>query len=152
MRNHALGVVSVVVTLMAGTIVAIAVTGGGHAAAPAPARTAALPAAPRRRSTRPTAAGWETIKAAAHVRRLALGPHRTAHYRAFAAYMGLSGLVGLAPILPGRCAVAVRYLYDNLLDLLHAYTGEDWAPLRRAVATEPSLRSCAPRPALQYVG
>jgi hypothetical protein len=41
-------------------------------------------------------------------------------------------------LLPGRCTVAVSYLYDNLLDLYHAYDGEDWGPLRRAVATEPS--------------
>jgi hypothetical protein len=152
MRNHALGVVSVVVTLVAVSIAAIAVSSGDHTAPPAPARTAPLPAPPVARSTRPTAAGWETIKEAAHVRRLALGLDRTAYYRAFAAYMGLSGLVGLAPILPGRCSAAVHYLYDNLLDLLHAYTGEDWTPLRRAIATEPSLRSCTPRPALQYVG
>ena len=61
MRNHALGVVSVVVTLVAVSIAAIAVW-----------------------------PGWETVKEAAHVRRLALGLDRTAHYRAFAAYMGLS--------------------------------------------------------------
>ena len=58
--------------------------------------------------------------------------------------MGLSALVQLHHSLRRRCAIAVRYLYDNLLDLHDAYTGEDWTPLRRAVATEPSLAVCAP--------
>jgi hypothetical protein len=152
MRDRALGVLSIVATLMVASLVAVVVSRGSDAAPRARIGTIALQPVAVGRSTRPTAAGWETIREAARVRGLALLPHRTAHYRAFAAYMGLSGLVGLAPILPGRCSLAVRYLYDNLLDLLHAYTGENWTPLRRAVASEPSLRSCAPQPALQYVG
>jgi pimeloyl-ACP methyl ester carboxylesterase len=58
MRNHALGVVSVVVTLVAVSIAAIAVSPGDHTGPPAPARTAPLPAPLVARSTRPTAAGW----------------------------------------------------------------------------------------------
>jgi hypothetical protein len=32
-----------------------------------------------------------------------------------------------------------------LLDLQDAHPGENWAPLRRFVAREPSIRACAPR-------
>ena len=59
--------------------------------------------------------------------------------------MGLSALVQLHHSLHGRCAIAVSYLYDNLLDLHDAYAAEDWEPLRHAVASEPSLTVCAPR-------
>jgi hypothetical protein len=97
------------------------------------------------RSSRPDRADWEKIKTAARVRRMALAPHRTARFRAFAASLGLRELVSLHPIARGRCATAVTDLYDNLLDLENAYPGENWAPLRRAVAKEPSINACAPR-------
>lgn len=96
---------------------------------------------------------WQEIRAAAWLRQNALAPKRTTFHRAFAAYMGLSTLMRLHRPLGGHCAAAVRYLYDNLLDLHDAYTGEDWLPLRQAVATEPSLQACAPRrgaPRLRY--
>ena len=85
---------------------------------------------------------------------MALAPGRTALYRSFAAYMGLSGLMSLHPILPGRCATAVSYLYDNLLDLHDAYPGEDWRPLRRLIRKQPPLSACAPKtiPNVTYVG
>jgi hypothetical protein len=85
---------------------------------------------------------------------MALAPGRTAFYRSFAAYMGLSGLMSLHPILPGRCATAVSYLYDNLLDLHDAYPGEDWRPLRRLIRKQPPLGVCAPKtiPDVTYVG
>ena len=97
------------------------------------------------RKTRPDRADWEKIKAAARTRRIALEPHRTAHFRAFAGYLGLSELVTIHPLAPGRCATAVIYLYNNLLDLENAYPGESWGPLRRLVAREPSIRACGPR-------
>ena len=97
------------------------------------------------RSTRPNRADWEKIQTAAGVRTLALAPHRTARFRAFAAYLGLRELVSIHPFAPGRCATAVTYLYDNLLDLENAYPGENWTPLRRAVAKEPSIHACATR-------
>jgi hypothetical protein len=78
---------------------------------------------------------------------MALARRRSAYYRAFAAYLGLSGLTQLQPIRRGRCAIAISYLYDNLLDLAHAYPGEDWRPLRRLVRKQPSLSICAPRSA-----
>lgn len=93
---------------------------------------------------RPDRADWEKIKAAAGLRRLGLAPHRTARFRAFAGYLGLSELVTIHRLAPGRCATAVIYLYNNLLDLEHAQPGEHWAPLRRLVAKEPSIRACAP--------
>jgi len=75
---------------------------------------------------------------------MALAPHKSVHFRSFAATLGLRELVTIKPLGPGRCATAVVYLYDNLLDLSDAYQGENWNPLRRAVAKEPSIHACAP--------
>ena len=97
------------------------------------------------RSSRPNSADWDKIQAAARLRTIALARHRTARFRAFAARLGLSELVSIHAFAPGRCATAVTYLYDNLLDLENAYPGENWNPLRQAVATEPSIHACAPR-------
>ena len=97
------------------------------------------------RSPLPDKADWVTIKTAAGLRRLALAPHRTARFRTFAAFLGLSQLASIHPLAPGRCLIAVTDLYNNLRDLQNAQPGENWAPLRRAVATEPSVGVCAPR-------
>src|SRR5581483_321198 len=107
---------------------------------PSPAASAA-----RARSFRLGAADWVIVKNAVRLRRLALAPGRSAFYRSFAAELGLSGLTTLHPIRRGRCAIAISYLYDNLLDLAHAYPGEDWQPLRRLVRKQPSLQVCAPK-------
>lgn len=96
-------------------------------------------------SSRPSKADWQKIQAAARLRDLALAPHRTAHFRAFAADLGLRELASIHPIAPGNCVTAVIYLYNNLRDLADAYPNENWTPLRRAVATEPSIQACAPR-------
>ena len=98
-----------------------------------------------RRNYQLQAADWTTVQNAVRLRAMALSPGRTALYRAFAADMALRGLTTLRPVLPGRCAVAVSYLYDNLLDLYHAYPGEDWRPLRRVTKKQPSLNPCAPK-------
>ena len=98
------------------------------------------------RPTRPDHADWEKITAAAGLRHLALAPHRTARFRAFSASLGLHELITIHPLGPGRCATAVVYLYNNLLDLDNAQPGENWTPLRRLVAKEPSISACAPRP------
>jgi hypothetical protein len=99
-------------------------------------------------------ADWATLQNAIRLRTMALAPGRTALYRSFAAYMGLNGLTSLHPVGPGRCATAVSYLYDNLLDLHHALPGEDWRPLRRLIRKQPSLSVCAPRATARvtYVG
>jgi hypothetical protein len=102
------------------------------------------------RSSRPDRAGWEKIKAAARLRDLGLAPHRTAHFRSLAGLMGLSQLEMIQPLTPGRCKVALTYLYGNLLDLRDAHPGENWTPLRRFVANEPSIRVCAPRQASSH--
>jgi hypothetical protein len=123
-------------------------TAAGHnrpAERPAAAGGVQLTGAPRARPTRPDTADWEKIQAAAHLRHLALEPHRSAHFRAFSAFLGLGELVTIHPLGPGRCATAVIYLYNNLLDLQDATPGENWNPLRRLVAKEPSIRACAPR-------
>jgi hypothetical protein len=130
--------------LMFGSGTAVARGGAGRAVHPGVRLGGIFSTAPARR-TRPDRADWQKIQAAAHLRRLALQRHRSAHYRAFAAFLGLSELVTIHPLAPGRCATAVIYLYDNLLDLHDAYEGENWNPLRRLVAKEPSIRACAPR-------
>jgi hypothetical protein len=99
------------------------------------------------RRFRLTPSDWVKVKNALRLRRLALAPGRSAFYRSFAAELGLSGLTTLHPIRRGRCAIAISYLYDNLLDLAHAYPGENWEPLRRLIRKQPSLRVCAPRAA-----
>jgi hypothetical protein len=99
---------------------------------------------PNARPTQPGSADWERIRTAAGLRRIALQPHKSAHFRSFTASLGLHQLLGIQPLGPGRCATAVVYLYDNLLDLNDAYEGENWSPLRRAVAKEPSINACAP--------
>src|SRR5436309_2121453 len=144
MYKHALSTALVVLGVAAASAMVVAVRLDPHPAPKASPRVAGLQPTSRARSSRPDAADWETIKVAAHLRKTALRPRRTAYYRAIAAYMGLSGLVRLHPIMRGQCSVAVSYLYNNLLDLHHAYAGEDWTPLRQAVATQPSLQSCSP--------
>ena len=106
-------------------------------------RNAAIGYAARRE--RPDEADWQKIKAAAHLRNLGMARHRTAHFRVFAGSLGLSELATIQPLAPGPCRTALTYLYGNLLDLQNAERGENFAPLRRFVAREPSIRACAPR-------
>jgi hypothetical protein len=101
--------------------------------------------------SRPNKADWHKIQAAASLRTMALGRHRTARFRSFAAMLGLVQLASIHPLAPGRCRNAVIDLHNNLLDLENAVPGENWNPLRRAVAKEPSIHACAPRRALQAV-
>jgi hypothetical protein len=98
---------------------------------------------------RPDNADWQKIEAAARLRNIGLAPHRTARFRAFAGYMGLTELREVGPLAPGPCRRALAYLYGNLLDLQDAHPGENWTPLRRVVAREPSIRACAPPHAKQ---
>ena len=120
--------------------------------------TRAMPATPRisvvkigPTSSRVDAGGWLRIRQAVHLRTMALGANRTAFYRSFAAYMALHNLMGLRPVRHGRCAVAVLYLYNNLRDLLDAYPGESWQPLRVLIARQPSLSTCAPNATVRQV-
>ena len=98
-----------------------------------------------RRTYQLQAADRTVVQNAVRLRAMALSPGRTALYRAFAAGMALRGLITLHPVLPGPCAVAISYLYDNLLDLHNAYPKEDWRPLRRFTKKQPSLNPCAPK-------
>lgn len=125
---------------------------GSRASAPprvAPAHRPYASADSTTRPSRPDKADWAKIKTAASLRRLALAPHRTSRFRAFAAVLGLGELVSIHHLAPGRCLTAVTAVYDNLLDLENAYPGENWGPLRRAVAKEASIDACAPRPPSQ---
>jgi hypothetical protein len=122
----------------------------GASASPSPALSPHTSTGFTARSSRPNRADWERIEAAARLRRTALARHRTARFRAFAASLGLRQLVSIHSLAPGRCATAVTYLYNNLLDLENAYPGEKWNPLRRAVAKEPSIHACAPRPSTRH--
>ena len=139
-------------TAIAAVLIASSATAAvsGASATPRPALRPHTPTASVARSSRPNRADWEKIETAARLRRTALARHRTAHFRAFAASLGLTQLVSIHPLAPGRCATAVTYLYDNLLDLENAYPGENWNPLRRAVAKEPSIHACAPRPSTRH--
>ena len=139
-------------TLTATAMAAILI---GTPAAPAAIRVAASSrsasaqnpdSATAARSSRPNRADWNKIKTAASLRNMALAPHRTARFRSFTATLGLGQLSSIHPLAPGRCLTAVTYLYNNLLDLENAFPGENWGPLRRAVAKEPSIHVCAPRP------
>ncbi len=134
------------------TILIVAPTGtsGPTTRSQPPRHTAAQ--APR--PSRLDAADWATVQNVVRLRTMALAPRHTALYRSFAAYMGLTALLNLHPVQPGRCATAVSYLYDNLLDLHDAYPGEGRRPLRRLIRTQPSLSVCAPKatPHVTYVG
>jgi hypothetical protein len=94
---------------------------------------------------RPNKADWHKIQTAAQLRTMALARHRTARFRSFTASLGLGQLASIHPLAPGRCRNAVIDLFNNLLDLENAFPGENWNPLRRAVAKEPSIHACAPR-------
>jgi hypothetical protein len=132
------------VTALTAVLVAIAAAGTSQALpSRRPAQHRSMASTHRRE--RPDRTDWETIKAAAQARNLGLARHRTAHFRALAGYMGLNELATIRPLAPGRCRDAVRALYGNLLDLANAHPGENWEPLRRFVANEPSIRACAPR-------
>ena len=132
------------------TVIATALTSGSAAGAtpraaesprPAPAADSVPLSGP---PNRPNKADWQKIKAAAHTRDLALARHRTARFRAFAGYLGLAELESIRPLGKGPCLTAVTYLRNNLRDLENAFPGENWDPLRRAVAREPSIQACAP--------
>jgi hypothetical protein len=123
---------------------------GGVSGSSRPARPSHTSTGSADRSSRPNRADWEKIKTAARLCTMALAPHRTARFRAFAANLGLTELISIHPLARGPCATAVIYLYNNLLDLDNAYPGENWTPLRRAVAKEPSIDACAPRPSRQH--
>jgi hypothetical protein len=120
------------------TVVAIAAVLIGSSAALAASASAAFP-------ERPNKADWHKIQSAAHLRKMALARHRTARFRSFAATLGLGQLASIRPLAPGRCLTAVTDLFNNLRDLANAVPGENWDPLRRAVAKEPSIRACRPR-------
>jgi hypothetical protein len=94
---------------------------------------------------RPNKADWHKIQAAARLRTTALERHRTARFRSFSAMLGLDQLSSIHPLGPGKCRNAVIDLHNNLLDLSEAFPGENWNPLRRAVAKEPSIQACAPK-------
>lgn len=136
--------VRVIAALLLAGLAAVAI---GVSAVPEAAAASGrdLAAASARLPSRPNRADWEKIKSAAGLRTMALAPHRSAHFRSFAAYLGLSELATVHPLAPGRCRNAVIDLHNNLLDLQDAVPGENWNPLRRAVAKEPSIQACAPR-------
>ncbi|MGZ6616515.1 MAG: hypothetical protein ACXVFQ_19040 [Solirubrobacteraceae bacterium] len=147
LHRRVLTATTIAVVLVAGSATAAV---SDESASPLPALRPHTPSGFTARSSRPNRADWEKIESAARLRRTALARHRTARFRAFVASLGLRELVSIHPLAPGRCATAVTYLYNNLLDLENAYPGEKWNPLRRAVAKEPSLHTCAPRPSTRH--
>jgi hypothetical protein len=138
-------VVTTAVALIAGSAATAGISKAGAAPRSAQTKGHDLVMASVTRPALPDRADWERIQAAARFRRIALARHRTAHFRAYAGSLGLSELETIQPLAPGRCREALTYLYGNLLDLQDAQPGENWTPLRRLVAKEPSIRACAPR-------
>jgi hypothetical protein len=138
-------IVTASIALTAGSAAAAGISTAG--ASPRSGRTNGRDLSPASvaRPALPDRADWEKIQAAARFRRIGLARHRTAHFRAYAGSLGLSELETIQPLAPGRCREALTYLYGNLLDLQDAQPGENWTPLRRLVAREPSIRACAPR-------
>jgi hypothetical protein len=132
------------VTIIAAVLMAGSATAAISRASPLPRFAQRVAVESASLPTRPDPADWAKIEAAARMRRIGLGRHRTAHFRAYAGFLGLSELATIHPLAAGRCREALRYLYGNLLDLRDAQRGENWTPLRRLVATEPSIRACAP--------
>jgi len=126
------------------TVVTVMLAPAGASRPTTPRQPPPHPAARAARQSRLDAADWATVQNVVRLRTMALAPGRTATYRSFAAYMGLTALLHLHPVRPGRCAIAISYLYDNLLDLHDAYPGENWRPLRRLIRTQPPLTVCAP--------
>src|SRR6478752_684712 len=112
-----------IAAVLIGSTATVAV--GGVSGSSHPARPPRTPTGAAARSSRPNKAEWEKIKTAARLRSTALAPHRTAHFRSFAAFLGLNELVTIHPLAPGRCRTAVIDLYDNLLDLENAYPGDN---------------------------
>jgi hypothetical protein len=95
--------------------------------------------------TRPDKTDWEKIQAAARTHTIGLERHRTSHFRAYAGALAPSELATIHRLAAGPYRRALRYLYGSLLDLRDAQPGENWAPLCRLVATEPSIHARAPR-------
>ena len=126
------------------TITTVLLAPAGASRPTTPSGPPPRPAANAPRPSHLDAADWAIVKNVVRMRTMALAPGRTATYRSFAAYMGLTALLHLHPVRHGRCAVAISYLYDNLLDLRDSYPGENWRPLRRLIRTQPPLTVCAP--------
>ena len=64
--------------------------------------------------------------------------------RAGAAMYALRTMGALVPPVTGMCAEFVARTFDELLDLRDAYRGEDFGPLARIVASDPSLSTVCP--------
>jgi predicted YcjX-like family ATPase len=100
-RAIRIGVTALSATVaLTGMIAMLAPTGASRPPTRSQPRHNTLDHAPR--TSRLSAADWITVKNVIRLRTMALAPGRTALYRSFAAYMGLSGLISLHPILPGR--------------------------------------------------
>lgn len=138
-------VVTTAVALIAGSAATAGISTAGASPRSTQTNGRDLVMASVTRPALPDRADWERIQAAARFRSIGLARHRTAHFRAYAGSLGLSELETIQPLAPGPCREALTYLYGNLLDLQDAQPGENWTPLRRLVAREPSIRACAPR-------
>jgi hypothetical protein len=93
----------------------------------------------------PGAADYGTIKTAIAVRNHALFVERDWRRRSFAASLAARTLLTVR-IGAGTCAAYVTELYGNLRDLMDAYPGEDWRPLKRVVRHEPTLAHACKAP------
>jgi hypothetical protein len=92
----------------------------------------------------PGKADYNAIAVAVKVRNQALRL-TASNQKAHAAQLGMTTLVPLEHTMAtGPCAAFVAHIYDELMDLNQAYPGEDWRPMVRVVAHDPSVVSqCA---------
>jgi hypothetical protein len=118
----------------------------GDASHSAPSRgrsrgAAADRGARRQASAWPDAAEYSTIVTAVRFRDQALRL-KAWNQKARAAQLGMAMLVTLAgTFVPGKCAVFVAHIYDELWDLGDAYAGENWQPMFAVVAHDPTVAS-----------
>ena len=101
------------------------------------------PALPYRPTPYPQADDYGTLTAARATVHASLR-ERDWRRKSYGAFLGLSVLMTIRPLLAGPCAVLVGRTYDELLDLHDAYQGENWAPLVRTVRRDPPLSICLP--------
>lgn len=134
-RRHLARKAAVAVT--AAAVLALTACAQRQTAAPATPR----PDPPAVVSQYPTVADYNTLRSARVQVRQALAEHDWRRQQ-FAAYLGLTVLMSMHRLKPGRCAEFIGRTYDELLSLHDNYPGEDWTPLVATVRRDPPVGIC----------
>jgi hypothetical protein len=93
----------------------------------------------------PTVADYNTLRSARSTVHQALAEHDWRRQQ-FAAYLGLTVLMTMHPLHPGRCVDLIARTYAELLSLHDNYRGENWTPLVAVVRRDPPVSVCRPPP------